>query len=436
MSFLNMLGHEVVEYENGADALQALQQTNVSLLMTDIKMPHMTGIELVKSISKLPIANKPPVVLFTGYGTMESAIDAIRAGAFDYLLKPVSAEEIVKVINRVEKDLHVNSSSTHDTGLVHKIKLGSRQLAIFSPVMRDIMQQCLIFHSNREIPVLVRGETGTGKELIARFIHYGTNNEDRPFIDLNCAAISPNLFESELSGYEAGAFTGGRASGRQGKIDLAHKGTLFLDEVAEMPIEMQSKLLRFIEEKAFYRVGGLKKNKADVRIISATNQDLEKAIYEGRFRKDLYYRLKVGQIIIPPLHQRKDEIIPLAQSFLLEVSRRMKKKFSSISPKAKLILQGYSWPGNVRELINLIELIVLMNNDEVLRSKHLKATIGGESHMPTMKPLVKRERISQRVNLEAIKAALEMTKGNKKEAAEQLGISRRTLYRLFAKNDI
>lgn len=430
-SFLYMLGHEVVEYENGVDALAALPHVNISLVITDIKMPHMTGIELVRAIFKLPLTKRPPVVLFTGYGTMESAIDAMRAGAFDYLLKPINAAEIVKVLARIEQEFHMNPLRIHTTRVARKIKLGSYQLEIFSLVMEEIMRQSFVFHGHREISVLVRGETGTGKELIARLIHYGNDEVHRPFIDINCAAISHSLFESELFGYEDGAFSGGRRGGSHGKIDLAQGGTLFLDEVAEIPIEMQSKLLRFIQEKEFYRVGGLKKNKADVRIISATNQNLEKAVSEGRFRKDLYYRLKVGEIIIPPLQERVDEIIPLTESFLLEVSQRMGKHFNLISQEAKLILQEYSWPGNVRELINLIESIVLMNNDEILEKKHLHTIMDKGSNRPMATPVLKRGLISEQISLEVLMAALEVTKGNKKEAAKYLGISRRTLYRLL-----
>lgn len=435
-AFLHMIGHEVVEYDSGVEALQALSTVNVSLVMSDIKMPCMTGIELVRAISKLPLVNKPPVVLFTGYGTMESAIDAMRAGAFDYLLKPVNAKAIVQVIKRAEREFPIHSFTAQGGIEDHKVELGSHQLDVFTPGMEDIVRQALAFHNHREIPILVRGETGTGKELIARLVHYGHNDENRPFVDVNCAAISPNLFESELFGYSAGAFTGGQTKGRQGKIDLAQGGTLFFDEVAEIPFELQSKLLRFIQEKEFYRVGGLEKHKTDIRIISATNQNLEKAVQEGQFRKDLYYRLKVGQILIPPLSQRKNGIIPLAYSFLLEASSRSGKRFRSISPEAKLILEEYSWPGNIRQLKNLIELIVLLYDDEVLGKTHLNATMDQEMNLPVERQMVKNRLISQRVSLEAIMVALEKTKGNKTEAARYLGISRRTLYRLLAENDM
>lgn len=437
-AFLHMLNHEVVEYDNGIEALQVLPHANVSLVMTDIKMPHMTGIELLKAISKLPLAYKPPVVLFTGCGTMETAIAAIRGGAFDYLLKPIDAEAIVQVILRAERELYLLPHSTRDTGGAHKIKLGAgaQQLEIVSPVMAEIARQALVFHSHRDIPILVRGETGTGKELITRLIHYGRENGDRPFIDVNCAAITPNLFESELFGYESGAFTGGKTRGHQGKIDLAHGGTLFLDEISEIPIELQSKLLRFIQEKEFYPVGGLKKKQVDVRIISATNQNLEQAVLEGRFRKDLYYRLKVGQILIPSLHQRRGEIIPLTYSFLLAASQRMGKRFRGISPEAKLILEEYSWPGNVRQLANLVELIVLLYNDEILGEAHLHETMDQGADASLVRPLMKRSLISQQISRETIMVTLEATKGNKKMAAQQLGISRRTLYRLFAEKDM
>lgn len=434
--FLHKLGHEVIEYESAVEALQALKNVTVSLIMSDIKMPCMTGIALVRAISKLDLVNKPPVVLFTGYGTIESAIDSLRAGAFDYLLKPVSAKAIVAVIERVERELTL-SPVTSQGGMKEKaVQFGSRQINVFSSVMKDIVRQAIVFHSHREIPILVRGETGTGKELIARLIHYGNEKKARPFVDINCAAISPSLFESELFGYAAGAFTGGRTDGRQGKLVLAQGGTLFLDEVAEIPFEMQSKFLRFIEEKEFYQVGGLEKNKTDIRIISATNQNLETAVREGRFRKDLYYRLKVGQILIPPIRQRKEEIIPLARSFLLAAASRNKKLFKSISQEARLILEEYSWPGNVRELKNVIELIVLMYNDEALQMTHLKAVMQQEPNLSEERRIVKSCLIRERVSREALLAALEETKGNRKAAAQYLSISRRTLYRLFDEYDM
>jgi DNA-binding NtrC family response regulator len=434
-AFLHMLGHEVVEYGSGVEGLAALPNVNVSLVMSDVKMPCMTGIALVSAITKLSLANKPPVVLFTGYGTMESAIAAMRAGAFDYLLKPINAAAIVEVIERVERELPL-STCTIEAKKGHKVEVGSQQLDVFSPVMEDLVRQALVFHNHRDIPILISGETGTGKELIARLIHYGKHNETRPFVDINCAAIASSLFESELFGYVAGTFTGGRVAGGQGKVDLAQGGTLFLDEVAEIPFTLQSKLLRFIQEKEFYRVGGLKKIKTDVRIISATNQNIEKAVNEGRFRKDLYYRLKVGQLVIPPIRQRKNEIIPLTHSFLLAASRRREKHFSSISNEAKLILEEYSWPGNVRELINLIELIVLLYNDEILGKTHLNAIMDQRPNRMLTMPPIKNSTISRRISYEEIIAALEATKGNKKAAAQYLGISRRTLYRLFEKNNM
>ena len=306
-------------------------------------------------------------VLFTGYGNMKTAIEALRAGAYDYLLKPIDAQELDLVVQKIEEhqvllrdndrltsafEAEVEGATQETKKEINLIRRSYNdsvigQVGAFSRKMRGILEVARKYHTERSIPVLIEGETGTGKEIIARVIHYRDDGHGTatPFIDVNCAALAPSLIESELFGYEPGAFTGSLAKGQWGKIDAAAGGTLFLDEIGELLPELQAKLLRVIQEKEYYRVGGIKKIKTDVRIICATNIDLETKVKEGAFRRDLYYRLKVGHIILPPIRERSEEIVPLAKMFLRDFARRRGKKFKDITPAACSALAKYLWPG-------------------------------------------------------------------------------------------
>jgi transcriptional regulator with PAS, ATPase and Fis domain len=279
---------------------------------------------------------------------------------------------------------------------------------------------------------LIEGETGTGKEVITKIIHFGEGGTAVPFIDLNCAALAPSVFESELFGYEAGAFTGSLPKGQKGKLDLAFGGTLFLDEITEMPLELQAKLLRILQEKEFYRVGGLKKIKTDVRIICATNTDIEDKVEQGAFRRDLFFRLNAARIYVPPLRQRKDEIIPLAESFLARFAKEKGRCFEGISKEAGKVLFSYDWPGNIRELKNLIEYAVVMYNDTQLKTKHLDPLFKFKTGITTKNDSV----LLPPANLSLVKRtnkiiseALRMHNGNKTDTARYLGMPIRTLYR-------
>jgi len=455
--FLSQLGHNVFETDSGPKALSLLSENSFSMVLSDIRMPGMSGIELLKAISALPSADEMSVVLLTGYGDMDSAIDAFRAGAFDYLLKPIKVKELALITAKIEAQ---NSSlpKGNDTGDVSNNERknqkgnlsgfkkaifysGLNKIGIFSEPMLWLVKQAYLYHQDRTIPVLIQGETGTGKEVIARVIHYGTGEQPAPpFIAINCAAITPSLFESELFGYEPGAFTGGVAKGQKGKCDLAMGGTLFLDEVAEIPLELQGKLLRAIQEKAFYRVGGLQEIKMDIRIICSTNADLEQMIKKGTFRKDLYYRLKVGSLSILPLRQRKEDILPLANLFLWDFSQQKGKHFVNISNNAAKILLDYSWPGNVRELRNLMEWIVFMFDDIEVKPHHLNLPHVNQYRLPGFITMAEDDDndhensasaskpSSKEFSEEIVLRALEAHNGNKTEAARFLGISRTTLY--------
>jgi two-component system, NtrC family, response regulator AtoC len=295
--------------------------------------------------------------------------------------------------------------------------------------MKSLVKHAQQYHTDRTVPVLIQGETGVGKEVIARIIHYGNVETPGPFVDINCAAISPTLFESELFGYEGGSFTGGVNKGQKGKFDIAAGGTLFLDEIVELPLELQAKLLRVLEEKSFYRIGGLKKIKTDVRIICTANLDFEKQIEDGKFRKDLYYRLKVGRILIPPLREREDDILPLTLMFLTDFSKRRGKHFSRISEPAAKFLMSYQWPGNVRELRNAMEWISFMFDDVELKFEHLSNLTpkGTEEKKETKSLPPDPMNLDEHID-DLVEEALRKYNGNKTKAAHHLGISVRALY--------
>lgn len=470
--FLRELGHQVFESGSGEETLELFATKDFPMVLSDIKMPGISGIELLQQLNALAPTYKPDVVLFTGFGDMDSAIAALRAGAYDYLLKPIKVQELAAVTERIaehqallrenkaltehfQQELSAATAETRQE--ITRLKqilatsLGLDQIGIFSEKMRQIFSEAHKYHTDRSIPVIIQGETGSGKEVVAKAIHYGKMENTRPFVAVNCAALTGSLFESELFGYEAGAFTGGLTKGQKGKLDVADQGTLFLDEIAEIPLELQGKLLRVIQEKEFYRVGGLKKVTPDVRYICATNVDLEKRVKEGSFRKDLYYRLKVGHITIPPLRDRPEDILPLAQMFLEEFSGKKKKSFTQISPPAAEMLLRYPWPGNVRELRNAVEWAVFMYDDALLLPCHL----GIISSAPALNNLELRQELPAALDFEnfilppegfsvslddyvdrIIQKALELHNGNKVETARYLGISRRTLYTRLEKKKL
>lgn len=447
--FLRKLGHHVVEAGNGKEALDLINQQDFNLLLTDNRMPRMSGLELLQELSLLPVASKVDKVLFTAYADMDSSIAAIRAGAFDYLLKPLDIDELVKTTERVarhqeeirgkiiKQELPAENATQIEVN-PNPASSGCSKVGVFSHSMKEIFSLALKLHHNRSIPVLIQGETGTGKELVARYIHYGEKNSNLPFVALNCAALTSSIFESELFGYEPGTFSGGLPQGKRGKLDMAHGGALFLDEISELPLDLQAKLLRVLQEKEFYRVGGLKLIKTDVRIICASNQRLKNMVDQGLFREDLYYRLNMGHVYIPPLRKQPEAIIPLARMFMMEISEQANRRFKKIEPRAARILETYHWPGNVRELRNTIEWIVLMNDDTTVQSQHLdnlrlrtledkqenldNPILPDDFFMPPGSMHL--DKLSNDIILKALK----MHDGNKTATARYLGISRSTLY--------
>ncbi|MBP2634852.1 MAG: sigma-54 factor interaction protein [Firmicutes bacterium] len=464
--FLREQEHMVTECDNATEALAMWKQADYPFVLSDIQMPGMSGIELAKAITEQPDSWRTDVVLFTGFGDMKTAVAALRAGAYDYLLKPVDAQELAAIALRVSehqallrenKELteHFDDklqSATQNTELelnrmrkmMAETVIGN--VGIFSTGMQQVAELAQRFHTDRTLTVLIQGETGTGKEVVARIIHYGSNLKTvaGPLVELNCAAIPHNLFETELFGYEGGAFSGSLSKGQKGKLDAAAGGTLFLDEIAEMPQEMQAKLLRLLEAREYYRVGGLKKIKADVRIVCATNVDLEKRMEEGLFRRDLYYRLKVGHIVIPPLRKRREEIVPLAELFLREFAQTKKKQFAGIGSEAQQLLKQYDWPGNVRELRNAMEWVAFMYDDAELQAEHLAKVVSPAATLSVAadKPASTKEKqvvlpmpagglSIKEYNDLIIQAVLDAHNGNQTATAKYLDMSLRALcYRL------
>lgn len=451
------LGHQISLCHNGADALKCIQNDDYNLVISDMRMPGMSGIDLLKKIKDNSLGKQIEVVIMTGFGDMETSIEALRGGAYDYLLKPVNIEELAILIERLAENIRLKEEN-NDLKLNYKKEISSvkrdeaeriqyyestireitsvGKIGVFSDAMRGVIRMAEQFHEDRSVPVLIEGETGTGKEVLARLVHYGHSADTiQPFISINCSAISPSLFESELFGYVDGAFTGAKKEGKAGKLELAQGGTLFLDEIGEMPLDMQPKLLRVLQQKEMYRVGGNQSIDLDVRIICATNRNLKEMVSEKSFRSDLYYRLNTGKLYIPALRERKESILSFSQIFLDQYSQKRSRKFKFISKGAKDILQNYNWPGNIRELKNTIERATLLYNDIELKPEHIKflqseddnMNVGDQPLIPGRIILPENELRIEQLELEIVRKALKKFNNNKTKTAQYLGISRSAL---------
>ena len=432
--FLRESGHTVTEAGNGSDALEIYRTGQFEMVMSDLRMPRCSGIGLLKELRKLDRKPAPDVVLFTGQGDMESAIEALRLGAYDFVLKPLNVEELAALVGRIAEHqalLSENKQLRRNLQKIARKSAGLDEAGFFSDAMQALARQAVRYHGDRSIPLLIQGETGTGKEVMARLIHFGEEGTEAPFVALNCAAISPGLFESELFGYEGGSFTGSRSQGQRGKLDLAAGGTLLLDEIGELPAELQAKLLRVLESREFFRVGGLTSVRTDIRLIGATNQDLAEKVNQGLFRRDLYFRLKGGVLDIPPLRKRPEDIVSLARQFLERLSKAKAKRFCRLAADTEKHLLAYPWPGNVRELRNAIEWSVFMHDDFELKPRHLPEGLAEPATSPSIDAtrLLPADAFPLDEHIYRIVAqALQRHDGNKKKTAEYLQISRRSLY--------
>ncbi len=430
----NALGDEYELYftTTAAEAFQVLKLNKIDLIITDLKLPDSTGLDLLKILNKQGL--NITVIIVTGYGSITSAVNAMKSGAFDYLTKPLDIDELKIVIERAfhQKKLR---AEIKDLKFQLSEKYGFDNIIARSPNMLKVFEKVKQV-GETNATVLVTGESGTGKELIAKAIHFNSNKKNNSFIAINCGALPENLLESELFGYEKGAFTGA-TSRKMGKFELANKGTLFLDEIAELSLFTQVKLLRFLELKEFMRLGGNRVISVDVRLIAATNKNLEDEVQAGRFREDLYYRLKVFEIFLPPLRERKNDIPLIAVHYLKEFSKQYKKKIECFSKEAIEKLKKYNWPGNIRELKNLIESIVIVIDKSTITPDEISLKFNSEETFETEFPVWDFDgKTLEECEKEIISRAYFQNNKNKTKTANVLGIGRTTLIRKLKKFNI
>ncbi len=415
-------GYTVHTASTGREALELARNRDFALYFVDLKMPGgIDGIQTMVELKKL--YPDPVVVIVTAYATVDTAIMAMKQGAYEYIVKPCNPEEISLLVERVIKVKNLQREN-----LLLKKKL-TRKYS-FQDIISKNQKMQEIFQLVREVSslrstVLIQGESGTGKELIARAIHFSGDRADKPFVCVSCAALAETLLESELFGHEKGSFTGAIGQ-KKGKFELAHEGTIFLDEIGDISAKLQMDLLRVIQERTFFRVGGSEEIQVDTRVIAATNKDLQKAVADGTFRDDLYYRLNVINIQIPPLRERREDIPLLTRNFVEQISHEVGKEVEDISEGALKILIDYDWPGNVRELENAVERAIVTTKTRVLLEDAFSFLVNGKKEkrgfdIPAGMSLEDLER-------KAITVTIQRTGGNVKEAAAILGIDRSTLY--------
>jgi two-component system response regulator AtoC len=421
-------GYEIILAESGERALELLENFRPHLVLLDLVLPGISGIEVLKKIKE--VDREIIVIMMSAYEILEKAVEAMKLGAYDYLLKPFKLSELKTTVQRALETLSLRLRFL-DAFEKEKQRYYLGKIVAESQKMKDVLDIAARVARSDKTTVLLQGESGTGKELLARAIHYHSPRAEKPIVAINCAAIPENLLESELFGYEAGAFTDARRR-KIGLLEKADEGTVFFDEIGDMSLALQAKVLRVLEDGTFTRLGGFQTIKVNVRIIAATNHDLARETERGRFRQDLFFRLNVVPINIPPLRERKEDIIPLALFFMEEFNREIKRNFKGIEPDAAQAMLNYSWPGNVRELRNTVERVMSLYNSETIQKNFLPQEIRQQalfsenelltnltSHWPTLEELEK----------SYIKKVLEHTSYNKSQAARILGLHPATLFR-------
>lgn len=423
-------GFSVVGAASGAEALQSVEASDPALVLLDLRLPDANGIDLLPQL--LEIDRDLVVAIITAHGEISTAVEAVKAGAHDFLEKPLDLDKLTLVLERglEARRLRQQVSSLRQ---LHSWRFADVELVGRSAAMQSIVDTVRKLSETRAT-VLLQGESGTGKDLIAQAIHAQSPRRDHPFLEVNCTALADQLVESELFGHERGAFTDARQR-KKGLVELATGGTLFLDEMGDMRLETQAKILRFLENSKFRRVGGTADIQVDVRVIAATNRDLQAMVDQGKFRSDLYFRLKVLPMTIPPLRERKEDIEPLARYFTHRLARELRREPATLSDDATKILERYSWPGNVRQLKNVLERMMILHDTPTIEAEHLPVELihetpqgrtleGGFAMPPEGLNLEELER-------DLIRQAIARTRGNVTEAARLLGLSRDTLrYRL------
>ena len=418
----------VKAFESAEKVFDAMQNTVPDLILLDIGLPGMSGVEALKRIKK----RFPDVIviMITAYEDVQTVVSAMKYGAYEYIVKPIQMDGLLVILRNAFDSISMRKEiqNLHDKYLNENLPCFIGE----SNLIQDVIGVVKKIAKSPDTSILIQGETGTGKELIAQAIHYRSPNFQRPLITVNCAAIPKDLVESELFGYEKGAFSGADQSGKIGMVEQAHEGTLFLDEVGDLSAEAQAKLLRFLESGEYYRVGGTQKHTVKTRIVAATNKDLSGLIRDGRFREDLYFRLAVVKIGIPSLNERRDDILPIAKHFLLEFSQKFSKTFTSFDPQAEEALKQYMWTGNVRELRNMIERGVLLAEGPTLKVKHLgfETRKNGNGHQDDEKlPSISFNGIDfpgvlEDIEKEYFEEALKLAGGNESKAAHLLNMTR------------
>lgn len=426
---LELDGYDVRLAENGEQGLEFIQKGDIDLVITDLRMPGISGEQVIAKVK----GESPgvPVIVLTGHGSIDSAVDAMRNGAYDFLTKPLNIDRLSLIVKRAlaGRELEIRHSTLREE---LETKVSFESIIGKSAEMQRIFQIVRKAAASKA-SVLITGESGTGKELIANALHNLSARKDKPFIKVHCAALSETLLESELFGHEKGAFTGA-VSRKRGRFELANNGTIFLDEIGEIDQNVQIKILRVLQDKRFERVGGEETLEVDVRVIAATNRDLEKEIAQQRFREDLFYRLNVVNIQVPPLRERKDDIPLMVAAFLEEFSAENGKKITGIDSRARSAIYKYDWPGNVRQLRNCIESAVVMCSTSEIKLEDLPPTISGAVEnnvvaIPTGVTLAEAEKI-------LIQRSLADNNGNKSKTADALGIGRKTLHRKLEEYDL
>ena len=415
-------GYAVTGAKDGMEAFSLYQKNAYDIVVADIKMPGMDGLTLLAKIKE-----KDPdmdVIVITGFGSIESAVDAMKKGASEYVTKPFNLEELNLKITKVLEKKRIEKENT-----ALRVTLGIDREFPFIAKSRTMQRVVEVIKSitGSDCNVLLTGESGVGKGLVAKIIHHSSARKERPFLALNCAIFTEDLLASELFGHEKGAFTGA-VSTKKGLLEIADSGTLFLDEIAEMSPTIQAKLLKVIEDREFIRVGGTRAIRVDVRFIAATNQNLSAIIKEGKFREDLYYRLNVMDIYIPPLRERRGDIVPLTQHFLQKYTKKENKKITAFSKEAMDTLMSYGFPGNVRELENIIERAVILEKSTTIHAESLPQTIM-LFDVETISP--NKVRTIEELNREYAEKILDFVDHNRSKAAELLGISRTSLWRIL-----
>jgi DNA-binding NtrC family response regulator len=426
---LTIDGYEVELASDGKEALGMIEEGDVDLVITDLKMPHLSGEELMReALDSYPYL---PIIILTGHGTIENAVEAMRNGAYDFLTKPLNIDKLSLIVNRA---LENSSLKRQNRELLNQLKkkYSFENIIGKSTPMKKVFETIELVAPSRA-NVLIYGDSGTGKEMIADAIHHNSPRREKPYVKVHCAALPETLLESELFGHEKGAFTGA-ITRKRGRFELANMGTIFLDEIGEISPQTQVKLLRVVQQREFERVGGEIPIKVDVRIISATNKHLKKEIEKGNFREDLYYRLDVVSIVVPPLRERKDDIPLMVHKFIEEFSNENNKEVEGITNGALQALMAYRWPGNVRELRNVIESIVVLTKTTVINEQDIPGYILSKDEQSSLK-LPAGISIAE-AEKRLIMFTLENSGGNKTRASEILNIGRKTLHRKLAEYGI